>query len=359
MKFKILILSSEQFGYLTDTLKYCEYAANDFEITYVGWDYNRPKIELPGINVKYVSRKSNLLVRNFRLLKAFHKEIKSGYHLVFATYTRGISIVKFFNHHARFIVDVRSLCVNPKKLKRIVYDYFLKFEISIFQDVSVISEGVASKLKLKNYHLLPIGGECFTSDSKSFEKLSYLYVGTLQHRNILECVKGFHLYLMDFENKSSAPVFTIVGDSPGNELQEIRGYIQVNCLSDNIITAGAVPQNKLRPYFESANVGVSYIPLRSYYKYQPPTKTFEYLISGLPVIATSTYENINVVTENVGILIEDNAQSVFAGLKKLDEQRTKFNSNIIRMSHAQFTWEEVVKKEFTSLIEGLISEVKS
>lgn len=353
MKKKILIISSKQFGYLTDTLKYCEYGSNEFDITYVGWDYGLPKIKIKGITAKYISRKASLIMRNLRLLYAFHTEISNGYDIVFANYTRGISLLKLINPKTNFIVDVRTLCVEEGSVKRLMNNLLLKFELCFFKNITVISTGVAKKLKLRNYFLLPLGGECFTSKPKTFDKLSFLYVGTLQNRKILDCVRGFHLYLENNKDKKGDSVFTIVGSSPGNELAEIKQYVLVHKLENNIKLPGLVHQSNLQPFFENANVGVSYIPKRSYFKYQPPTKTFEYLISGLVVIATSTNENIKIVNENAGILIEDNSRSFCEGLAHIHAHKDDYNSAKIKEDYSEFTWHNLVIHKFSSLIRNL------
>ncbi len=349
MKKKLLILSPIQFGYFTDTLKYCQYAGDEFDITYLSWDYGKPRVEMAGIKVKYISRQSNLISRNIRLLKAYLNEIKQGHDAVFAHYIKGLFLVKLLSTNRNFIIDIRTLSVHPGKYYRFIYDSILRFEICFFKKVSVISEGVARKLKLKNYYLLPLGGECFTSLPKSFETLSLLYVGTLLNRNIIECVKGFHQFIGAYPQ---APVskFTIVGNSPGPELEEIRVYIADHNLGDRIITTGEVPQNQLHSFFEAANVGISYIPMRSYFQYQPPTKTFEYLVSGMPVIATKTYENQKVVKENAGVLIEDNAQSFFQGMVAITGKKDIFNSDTIKREHTEFLWKNVVADKFSTFI---------
>lgn len=280
-KKNILILASEQFGFSTTLFKYCEYAPNVFEFTYVCWDHDLPKRDLPGVKVIYVSRESNLIVRNIKLLQAFHKEIQYGYDLVFATYSRGISIVKLLNGHANFTIYIDTLGVMSSKIKRTVYNLVLKLEISVFKKISVISNGVANRLGLKKYQILPLGGERYSTFTKPLEQLSLLYVGTLSNRNILESVKGFHEYIKLHsanETITITPSFTIVGDGPSGELKEIRDYIKNNNLENYIFTKGYVPQRELGPIFDQANIGVSYVPIRSYFHYQPPTKTYEYLI---------------------------------------------------------------------------------
>lgn len=349
-------MASDQFGYSTTLLKYCQYSASIFDITYIGWDYNAPKIEVDGVKVKYVSRKSHLIIRNFRLLNAFHKEINKGYDIVFTTYFRGISLVRLLNPKSNMLIYVDTLGVMFNQTKRNIYDFVLKQELLFFNQVAVISEGLAHRMNLNRYEILPIGGECFSRNSKSFDEINLLYVGTLENRNILDCVKGFHRYIKNYRQKEIeiSARFAIVGDSPDRELVEIKKYIQVNSLEAYINTAGYIHQNALKPFFENYNIGVSYIPNRSYYQYQPPTKTYEYLISGLPVIATSTYENKNIVKPGLGVIIEDTAESFFEGILKINEQKSAFNSDIIRNKCSDYKWQSVVTNKFVPLIQKMV-----
>lgn len=352
-KKKILILASGQFGYSTTTYKYCEYARDNFDFTYVGWDYGLPKIEIPDVKVKYISRDSGLLKRNYWLLKAFHKEIRNGYDLIFLTYVRGISLIKLLNPNSTFLIYIDTFGVMFNEKTRWIYDTVLKYEVSMFSNVAVISDGLAKRLG-GNYEILPLGGECFNSDIKSFEKLELIYVGTLENRNIIDCVRGFHKFLIKNEIERNDAVFTIIGDGPKNELKEIKEYVDAHNLSDNIQVIGFLPQQKLTPYFKSANVGVSYVPMVSYYEYQPPTKTFEYLVSGLPVIATGTFENRKIINSRSGVIIDDNADAFYEGVVRLHNQKSEFCSEKIRKEYSQHTWENAVKSHFIPLIKKIV-----
>ncbi|MCO4293680.1 glycosyltransferase [Solitalea sp. MAHUQ-68] len=349
-KKRVLITSSTQFGYLTDTLKYCEYLNKKFSITYVCWDYQKSKIEIEGIEVIYISRQGSLVERNFRLLKAIHRQIKKNYDIVFSTYIRGISIIKLLSSTPKFNLDIRTLSVNRSWAKRITYNLFLKLESYAFKNISVVSDGVAKKLSIKNYTLLPLGGECYKETDTQSEKLIFIYVGTLQGRNFLTFIKAFHKFSK--QNNSYKVHLRIIGDSPGNELSEIQNYTIQNKIT-NIELLGRINQDKLHPYFEDASIGVSYIPLTSWYEHQPPTKTYEYLVSGLPVIATNTFENNKVINPSNGVIIEDHESSIINGLSEvyLKFESHHFNQMMIKESSVSFLWKEVINKNLIKIFE--------
>lgn len=204
---------------------------------------------------------------------------------------------------------------------------------------------------MRNYAILPLGGERFSSGSKRFETLSLLYVGTLINRNMIECVRGFHQFVKSIDdNETGKPSFTIIGDSPFGELEEINSYVHEHKLEEYIQTTGYVHSDQLAPYFEKANVGVSYVPITAYFNHQPPTKTFEYLISGLAVIATATEANKEIVKPSVSELVADNAGSFCSGLQKMRQRREDFDSDRIRNEFQKYTWKNVVKEYFIPLV---------
>ena len=57
--------------------------------------------------------------------------------------------------------------------------------------------------------------------------------------------------------------------------------------------------------------------MTKFYDIQTPTKTFEYIISGLFCIATNTTANKNLINKDNGILCDDNATSFSNALMKL------------------------------------------
>lgn len=344
MKTKILIVNMTQYGYWVDIYKYCEYLKHDFDVTHVGWDYNLPKVESPGVTNIYISRSGNKMVRYLKFLKSVNKCIYSNsFDIVFLEYFILSSIIKKLNRKTLFNLDIRTGWISKNIYKNYFLNAILRLESRTFRNITIISHNLAESLNIKKYHVLQLGGECFSTTSKSFAQLHLLYVGTLQYRNLIECVKGYHQYLLGFKNgNQTKPVFTIVGDSTDNELSEIRDYITEYSLERYIEAVGFVHNNKLHSYFEKANVGVSFIPITPYFDNQPPTKTYEYLLSGLPVIATKTKENVRIIDNRCGVLIEDNANSFCNGIKEILNRTNLLEATDIRCIYKENLWENVI-----------------
>lgn len=356
---KILIITKTQFGYFIDPLKYCEYLKDQYNITYVSWDFGLLKSEISGIDTHYLPRKGNKILRYLKFLKDVHDQMNSEkFDLIFMVFFPGVSLLKITNPTKLINLDIRTASVLKNPIRNFLNDLFIKLECSFFTNISVITEGVANNLNVKKFHLLPLGGESFTQKDKTFENIHLIYVGTLENRDMISCVKGFHLFLKNYWNETLAKniKFTLIGDSPGNELSEIKEYIQKNNLEKVIKTEGYVLNTKLQPYMEEANIGISFVPMTDYFDVQPPTKTYEYLLSGLPVIATKTQENIKVINDQNGVLIEDNAESFCNGLNLLITRKNQFNSSEIRKSNQQHHWGSIISSNLKNYFENLMKK---
>ena len=353
-----MFITKDQFGYHIHTQKYCEYLKKNNNITFLCWDYGHPKIENEGFTVKYITRKGSKLIRYFKFLKRLNTEIrKTKYDLIFIKYLDGISILKLLNKKEIFNIDIRTNSIRKNKYLRYANDLIMRYECTFFDNISIISSGLAESLKLKKWHLLPLGGDSFSFNKKSFDQIHLLYVGTLYMRNILDCVKGFNKYLIGcIPADRNNLFFTIIGDGKGNELNEINEYIAKYQLEKFVKTMGYVYYNDLNKYFENANIGVSYIPITKYFDNQPPTKTYEYLLSGLPIIATKTKENVKIINENCGVLIDDNEDSFALGLASIIAQRTKFNSDNIRNLYQDNLWANITSNNLKYYIDDLINK---
>jgi glycosyltransferase involved in cell wall biosynthesis len=231
--------------------------------------------------------------------------------------------------------------VERSKLKRKLYDFTLRFECVFFKNVSVVSEGVKKRLYLrKDTVVIPLGANEINLEFTKREGISLIYIGTLSKRNIHQTIEGLALFLS--ECKSFPISYRIIGSGDIDSMSKIENALVFNELSDIVELTGYIPHDKLTDYLRDANVGVSYVPITEYYNFQPATKTFEYLLAGLPVIATSTYENEKIINSFNGILIKDNPASFCQGLLSLKNQMKSFDSNEIKLALQDFTWKKIV-----------------
>jgi len=219
----------------------------------------------------------------------------------------------------------------------------MKIEASCFQRVIVISEHLREKLALSSSraHIVPLGADRFDCPNTLRESLHLLYIGTLSGRKIEETIDAFSRFYRDFANNLRLH-YTIVGDGePGQraallEMAKKLGVLHV------LEMPGYIPHDQLKDYFGRCNVGVSYVPITSYYDQQPPTKTFEYLLAGMPVIATETSANRRIISDLNGVLVRDTPDAFYAGLCKLAQRRCCYDEAVIRKSVADHAWENIM-----------------
>jgi glycosyltransferase involved in cell wall biosynthesis len=308
-------------------------------------DYGLPKIEMSSVRVVYVSRKGNVLVRIWRFLRQALEQADDKQAIFFIKYFTGVSLaLRLFGLRHCFVLDIRTGSVHKSPIVRKFHDAQLKFETRFFRHVSVISQSLAEKLGLgRKAHILPLGADVISYTDKTFNTLDLLYVGTLFNRNVDVTIRGFKKFYDEFKNQISLS-YTIVGVGLNNEETVLRELVSQYELSHVVKVIGRVPHPELAPYFDACNIGVSYVPLTDYYDCQPVTKTFEYLLSGLPVIATGTSENKMVITPENGVIVCDSAEDIYDGLKVIHEKRDLFDSARIRNQAYGYTWEKIVEE---------------
>jgi len=121
-------------------------------------------------------------------------------------------------------------------------------------------------------------------------------------------------------------------------------------LDKNVNFVGRKNHSECVEYFDKCNVGVSFIPMLPQFDNQPPTKNFEYLLSGMICIATATNDNITIIKPDTGIIINDNAKSFTEGLIQLHNNRFMFKSNDIRKSYLNNCWEKIVESKMKPVL---------
>lgn len=354
---RLFIADQRQFGYLTDTYSYCRYLTGTYDITYVCWDYGLKRIAMPGVRVVYVPRSGRKVRRWRAFVDTVLQELRSGGHdISFIVYFRGCSWLWRAAASHPMILDIRTGSVRTNALLRWFENVLLRVEATGFRNVTVISRSLMEALRLdpRKCSVIPVGANPLEIPPKSFREIHLLYVGTLLGRDIHKTVEGFDRV----KSEVGADVeitYDIAGDGPEDDKARLLAAIERSEHKKAIRYHGRVPHAEILPLFERANVGVAFVPLRPWYQCQPVTKVFEYLLAGMPVIATATRENARVIHPGNGVLIEDSVEGFVTGLREVLEHRSRYESDRIKDEQRGSRWEAIVEHDLKPSLEGALS----
>ena len=344
MKKRLLIINQAQFGYHMCSVQYCIFLRDEFEITYLCWDYKRKRIDETGVEIILVPRKGNIIIRNIKFIYfVITYLLKEKFDFVYIDYFRGSSLISLLNINKQSLhLDFRTGSISKSKSTRFINDFMRRMESKFFLSQSVISAGLRKKLQIRqDAYILPLGANPLILKRECTHFLYLLYIGVFNHRRMEDTIDGFKLFLT--KNPKADIHYTLVGDGEQNEREILQKRIDQLGLRKYIDLTGYVPYNELLKFYELANVGVSYIPITSYFEFQPPTKTFEYLMAGMPVIATRTYENMQIVNQLNGVLIKDTPESFAKGIEHIYNLYSNFDENAIRKSVESYEWSKIVQ----------------
>jgi len=339
---EILIISPGQFGSHNGTYQYCNLLSDVYLVTYFGFNEGRPDISINNVNVIHLERRNNSISDKLYFIRTLRNHLKTNkYEYFLLNYFLGCSFISLFIKR-RIVVDIRSGYIYQNWFKRYIFNLILLLEVSVFKNITVISESLAKHLKLpKRTHHIPLGSPVFPTWNKKYDSFKILYVGTFHQRNIDEAIRGFSKFYVEYKDLIHIE-WNIIGRGSPQDIQLIEDLISELGLNQCIKYWGTIRYPELNQHFEANNVGLSYIPITEYFNFQPPTKTFEYLSSGMITIATSTAENRVVIDDNNGVLIKDNREGLYEGLKYIYDNRYLFNSSEIQNKSRQFAWNNIV-----------------
>jgi glycosyltransferase involved in cell wall biosynthesis len=344
-KKKLLIVNGAQFGHSSGHYFYCKYLSEDFIISYICYDRELNRMTLEGVDVHYVSFRGSKSARIFRfLIECLRESNRIKPHLLLVTYFNLCFILALFCKSKKKVLDIRTGSLNENKILRSISNLFVFFQSLFFNRIIILSDSLRKKLHIssKESNIVPLGSEIFFNGDHSFDSIKLLYVGALDDRNISETLKGLQLFLQKNERNTFALSYCIVGFGSESETLKIKNRISEYNLSKLVKFEGRKTSEELVPFFDISNIGVAYIPQTPWYDCQPTTKLFEYMLAGMPVIATNTYENRLIVNDINGVLINDTPEDFCNGLLRIYDRRDSYDSSTIRKSVEGYTWENIV-----------------
>lgn len=347
---KLLIVDKHQFGYLIDVYKWCKYLRNEYDITVLCFDSGDKKQDLEGVNVRYVGYGGPVAIRGIRFVLQALWQILTFKGIVLVDYFKHCIWLKKLLPFKKMILDIRTIAVWGTQQDRDKYDGEIKQACKKYDVVSVISRGVMKRLNrtLDNTHILPLGADVISDTDKKIDSLRLIYVGTFDDRQIDKTIRAVSEFHRQFP---AVPItYDIIGDGHHNELSQYKEMVRSLSLDDIVVLYGRIPNTELKPYLDKANVGVSFVPITSYFNVQPPTKTFEYTLSGLYTIATKTEENEAVINGKCGCLIEDTEEDFIKALIYIWQNREAIDSKTVREEMVKYNWRNIVENDLENIL---------
>lgn len=344
----ILIIHPGPLGQHTGTLFYCKFLKNNFKVKYVGIDEGFGYSVLNDIEAIHLKPTNNKVIRKYKYFKLAIKTIKEkNFKFILVNYFPMCSLLLIFNR--TLVVEIRTSYIFKSKFRRLIYNFVLTNEVKLFRNITTLTKSLSDFLKLpRRTKIIPLGGPLINSRIINFQNLNFLYVGTFRQRNIHLTIEAFSIFLNSMRlNKNSLGIeiqYHIVGFGDSNDIEKIKHYIKNFDLSKYVFFHGEVRYPELEKIFNNCNVGVSYVPMFDFFQRQPVTKTCEYLLNGMPVIATRLNEHMQLINSENGILINDNISDITKGFTFIFENRFNFSSKRIQINANTLSWNYIINQ---------------
>lgn len=265
-----------------------------------------------------------------------------------------------FLRNTKVILQLFTTDVNNSRFKRVINDFKKnKFPTYFFKYVFVQTEWMAKKLKIPacKCKVVDFGMTPFDDSKKDYSSAPHLiYIGTLNNRNIEETIMGLSIFIKDKPHFANNLKYEIIGSGNENTTNLLKKTIEEHDLNEIVTLHGYLVDDEVEEIIGNANIGIGYVPIVPYYSNVTSTKTYEYLLSGLPVLATNSKDSKGVINSKNGVLCDDNPESFAQGLKEIIEKLPHYNYEDVKSSAKQHSYIECVDRSWAPAIQSVLKD---
>lgn len=230
-----------------------------------------------------------------------------------------------FPHSSYKLISDRFQYKASKKIEGILLNFILKkadlvFPISNWMMDELVNEGISKSKMIP----LPMGANInFFNINKDGKKIRakyginhckiVLYLGIMDKERNLETI------IRSFSHIASTDNIKLMMVGHGNDKKNLEKLSNELNLNEKIIFTGYIPYFEIPHYIAASDICLSPIPPIPIYKISSPTKLFEYMAMGKPVIANNgILEHEKVIEESkCGILVNYDEISFANAILKL------------------------------------------
>ncbi len=370
-KSKILIVGLNQ---LTSRYLFnqCVYLAERFDLTIISPYEGLAKKDSSLFKTMYLDtgvpkfrtklpKKLQTFLRIFRTISGVRRHMRDEvYDLIYIIdQTWAFAIKLLLGQKYKYVMQMFAPGVTPSRAKNKLHDLQVTFNVRFFQHMFMGSERVMKFFKVppSKAHVTGVGVEAIEYQDRMFESLDLVYLGALSNRYVHESVEGFARFFQ--ANKGRIRMsYKIIGGGVPEAVKLVEVSIAAAGPEVPVQYLGRLDDSDLISVFRTSNIGVVYNRVTPYYTNNISTKLYEYLLSGLPVIAVKNNSMLGVVTPSNGVLIEDSSEGFEQGLHTLLANLGNFNSKAIAQSGEECSVKTVVRDRMIPAFQKIISEAK-
>jgi glycosyltransferase involved in cell wall biosynthesis len=255
--------------------------------------------------------------------------------------------------HRKFYIETSTPSVNKSKLKRNIFDFLLSITLKPYKNIGCGNPSTAEKLNIpvKKIKYSKIGFPEYGFTIKNFQNLSLVYLGTINNRDVWKTIIGLKIFTL--KNPDNKITYNIIGGGQENVVSFLRETIQKESLSDIIFYHGYKPTEYVNEMLKKCNVGIAFVPIVEYYDKVSTTKAVEYLLAGMPVIATKTTFAKSLMKPEAGVLCDDTPEDFARALEEIYLNRNEYNSEKIRDMYKNLAMSYVIKNSYIPMLKSL------
>jgi len=239
--------------------------------------------------------------------------------------------------------------------KKTIFFIYNKIERYVCKDIPVVlaesSYGKRYEKICKDLHYIhnyvePQFFKSFRSAENERDPLHLYYIGIiLESRCIIEIISAMHIL-----HEKGIPVhFHCVGHLYHRMLNKIQAHVHYETLKKHLHFYGRMPLDRGYAVSQQCGIGLCLIkPMKNSIE-SKPTKLFEYMAIGMPILTSHfpLYKEIVEETETGITTDPESAEGIAAAIQTMlekSEERKTFSRNGPLVSEQQFNWETERKK---------------
>lgn len=368
-KTKILIIGLNQLPhrFLSNI---CKYLSGSFDITIISPDEGQDKLTdsnytsvwlnvgIPNSSFR-LAKRWQTLIRILRINVAIKKYVygKSYDIIYFWDQTWAFLTTLFLGGRRKYVMQMFAPGVHNNQWKNKRHDLQVKFNTLFFKHIFIGSDEVRRIFSLprKKTFTIGVGADSIQYCDRVFNSIHLVYLGTLSNRYVHETVTGFVKFYLSNRSKIDMS-YTIIGGGTTKAVNDLEESIKFIPAEVPVRYLGWLEETELLDVFNNCNIGVAYNRITPYYTNNISTKLYEYLLSGMPVIAVKNNSMLNAINDSNGVLIDDSPEGFAQGLEIMLDRLGTYDSRAIANTAAAYSVKKVVEDRMIPFFNSIIQE---